>query len=60
MAAVVGTAVADRIISPTPAFVNPEFVFSTTDLALCFLLGPVFGVLAFIWIKVFYFFEDSF
>jgi len=60
MAAVVGTAVADRIISPIPAFVNPEFVFSTTDLALCFLLGPVFGVLAFLWIKVFYFFEDSF
>lgn len=60
LAAVVGTAVADRIISPVPAFVNPEFVFTTADLAICFLLGPVFGVLSFIWVKTFYFFEDSF
>lgn len=60
ISAVVGTAVAGRLISPTPAFVNPEFIFSTTDLALCFLLGPLFGVLAFVWVRVFYVFEDFF
>ena len=60
LAAVVGTAVAGGLISPTPAFVNPEFVFTTHDLAICFILGPLFGVLAFLWVKTFYLFEDGF
>jgi len=60
MSAVVGTAVAGTLISPTPAFVNPEFAFSTSDLALCFVLGPIFGILAFSWVRIFYFIEDFF
>lgn len=60
MSAVVGTAVAGSLISPTPAFVNPEFAFSTADLALCFVLGPIFGILAFSWVRIFYFIEDFF
>jgi CIC family chloride channel protein len=60
MSAVVGAAVAAALATPTPAFFNPEFVFSTTDLALCFLLGPIFGALAFIWVRFFYLVEDSF
>ncbi len=60
MAAVVGAAVAGAIISPSPAFANPEFAFSTADLALCFLLGPIFGILAFSWVRIFYLVEDFF
>jgi len=60
MSAVVGAAVAAALTAPTPAFFNPEFVFSTTDLALCFLLGPIFGALAFAWVKFFYLVEDAF
>lgn len=60
ISAVVGAAVAAALAAPTPAFFNPEFVFSTADLALCFLLGPIFGALAFLWVRFFYLVEDSF
>ena len=60
MSAVVGAAVAAALAAPTPAFFNPEFVFSTADLALCFVLGPIFGALAFSWVRIFYFIEDFF
>ncbi len=60
ISAVVGAAVAAALTTPAPAFFNPEFAFSTADLALCFLLGPIFGALAFSWVRIFYFFEDLF
>jgi CIC family chloride channel protein len=60
MSAVVGAAVAAALTTPTPAFFNPEFAFSTADLALCFILGPIFGILAFSWVRIFYFVEDFF
>jgi len=60
ISAVVGVAVAGTLMSPTPAFANPEFAFSTADLALCFILGPIFGALAFSWVRIFYFVEDFF
>ncbi|KQC15003.1 MAG: chloride channel protein [Methanothrix sp.] len=60
MSAVVGAAVAAALTAPAPAFFNPEFVFSNTDLALCFILGPIFGAIAFSWVRVFYLIEDSF
>ena len=60
LSAVVGTAVAGTLITPTPAFANPEFAFSTADLALCFVLGPIFGAIAFSWVRFFYLVEDSF
>ncbi len=60
MSAVVGAAVAGALISPTPAFANPEFAFSTADLALCFIIGPIFGILAFSWVRIFYIVEDFF
>jgi len=60
MSAVVGAAVAAALTAPAPAFFNPEFVFSNTDLALCFILGPIFGALAFSWVRFFYLVEDSF
>ena len=60
LSAVVGAAVAGTIIAPAPAFTNPEFVFGTQDLLLCFVLGPIFGALAFSWVKFFYSVEDLF
>ncbi|MGC9515886.1 chloride channel protein, partial [Methanocrinis sp.] len=60
ISAVVGAAVAAALTTPAPAFFNPEFAFSTADLALCFVLGPIFGALAFSWVRIFYFFEDLF
>jgi CIC family chloride channel protein len=60
LASVVGTAVAGGLVGPAPAFINQEFFFTTSDLAFCFILGPVFGVLAFLWVRTFYLFEDLF
>ncbi|MHC1631894.1 MAG: chloride channel protein [Methanotrichaceae archaeon] len=60
LAAVVGKAMAVRLINPAPDFINPEFIFSTSDLALCFILGPIFGILAAFWVKTYYHFEDFF
>lgn len=60
LSAVVGAAVAGTIIAPAPAFTNPEFVFGTQDLLLCFVLGPIFGALAFSWVRFFYIVEELF
>ncbi len=60
LAAVVGKAVASALIDPVQEFVNPAFYFTTFDMVLCFLLGPLFGFLSFLWVKSYYFFEDRF
>ncbi len=60
LAAVVGNAVAASFIHPVPDFILPKFVFTTYDLAICFILGPLFGLLAGIWVRAYYVFEDLF
>jgi len=60
LSSVVGKAVASELINPVPDFINPAFVFNSSDLALCFLLGPLFGLLAFFWVKSYYIAEDFF
>jgi CIC family chloride channel protein len=60
LAAVVGKAVASSLIDPVPEFINPSFYFTSFDLLLCFLIGPLFGILSFLWVKTYYLFEDFF
>jgi len=60
ISSVVGKAVASELINPVPDFINPVFVFKSSDLALCFILGPLFGFLAFLWVKSYYKAEDFF
>jgi len=60
LSAVVGNAVALAFISPVPDFVNPRFIFTTSDLGLCFLLGPLFGILSGLWVRTYYFVEELF
>lgn len=60
LAAVVGKAVASSLIDPVPEFINPSFYFTSFDLLLCFLIGPLFGLFAFLWVKTYYLFEDFF
>jgi CIC family chloride channel protein len=60
LSSVVGKAVASELINPVPDFINPVFVFNSPDLALCFLLGPLFGFFAFLWVKSYYIAEDFF
>lgn len=60
LAAVVGKAVASALIDPVPEFVNPRFYFTTLDMILCFILGPLFGFLSFLWVRCYYLFEDGF
>jgi len=60
LSSVVGKAVVSELINPVPDFINPIFVFSFSDLLLCFLLGPLFGFLAFLWVKSYYIAEDFF
>lgn len=54
LAAVVGKAVASALIDPVPEFVNPRFYFTTLDMILCFILGPLFGFLSFLWVRCYY------
>ena len=60
LAAVVGKAVASSLIDPVPEFVNPTFYFTSLDMVLCFILGPLFGLLSFLWVRSYYLFEDAF
>ena len=60
LAAVVGKAIASALIDPVPEFVNPSFFFTSFDMILCFLVGPVFGFLSFLWVRTYYLFEDWF
>ena len=60
LSAVVGTAVASALIGPVEALKNPQFAFTGVDIALCFLLGPVFGAIAFLWVRFFYTVEELF
>ncbi|MBN1235367.1 MAG: chloride channel protein [Methanotrichaceae archaeon] len=60
LAAVVGKAVASSLIDPVPEFVNPTFYFTSFDMILCFFIGPLFGLFSFLWVKIYYIFEDRF
>ncbi len=60
LAAVVGKAVASSLIDPVPEFINPTFYFTSTDLLLCFLVGPLFGIFSALWVKAYYRCEDFF
>jgi chloride channel protein, CIC family len=60
LSAVVGKAVASALIDPVPEFVNPTFYFTSFDMLLCFILGPLFGFLSFLWVRAYYLFEDGF
>jgi len=60
LSSVVGKAVASELIDPVPDFINPLFAFGTSDLLLCFLLGPLFGLLSFLWVRSYYTVEDLF
>jgi len=60
LAAVVGKALASSLIDPVPEFVNPTFFFTSFDMVLCFLIGPIFGFLSFLWVRTYYFIEDWF
>jgi len=60
LAAVIGAAIVEAVYGPYPAFYAPPYLtFSNpAELIFYFLLGIIFGFLAVIWIKLFYFFED--
>lgn len=60
LAAVVGKALASSLIDPVPEFVNPTFFFTSFDMVLCFLIGPIFGFLSFLWVRTYYLIEDWF
>jgi CIC family chloride channel protein len=60
LSAVVGKAVAASLINPVPDFINPAYRFTTFDLLMCFLIGPIFGLLSFLWVRAYYLVEDFF
>jgi len=60
LSAVVGKAVAASLINPVPDFINPAYHFTTFDLLMCFLMGPIFGLLSFLWVRAYYLVEDFF
>jgi chloride channel protein, CIC family len=61
LSSVVGAAVANIAFGLSPTIVAPVFHFlSATELILYFVVGLVFGILSYIWVRVFYFFEDLF
>lgn len=61
LASVVGAAIANVVFGLSPTIVSPTFRFlSATELFLYFLLGVIFGFLSYVWVRVFYFFEDLF
>jgi CIC family chloride channel protein len=58
---VLGAAVASLFLGTTPSFEAPNFIFpSLQELFLYLLLGIAFGVISFLWVKVFYAVEDAF
>jgi len=61
LASVVGAAVADVFLGQEPAFITPPITsWSPYELPLYILLGAVFGILAVIWVKLFYAIEGFF
>ncbi|MGQ4891628.1 MAG: chloride channel protein [Candidatus Njordarchaeia archaeon] len=60
LAAVVGAAIVRAIYGPYPAFYAPPHLTFRNPLELIFyfLLGLFLGIIAILWIKFFYFFED--
>jgi len=61
LASVVGAAVTGEVFGLQPAFKTPTYTFSNPLELLCFLpIGLVFGLLAILWTRSLYFFEDLF
>jgi len=60
LASVIGAAVVSSVYGPYPAFYAPPTLTFTNPIELFFyfLLGLIFGLLAVIWVKIFYLFED--
>lgn len=54
LSAVIGAAVASSFLGKNPAFEIPIFYLPFSDLWLCLILGLVFGILSFLWVKLFY------
>lgn len=63
LAGIVGTSVATVFLglSPLcPAFTMKPFVYSIGEIPFYLMLGLVFGVVAFLWVRAFYSFEELF
>jgi chloride channel protein, CIC family len=61
LASVVGTAVASVAFGLGPAIAAPTFnLVSPAELGMYFLLGVIFGVLSYAWVRTFYLIEDFF
>jgi len=61
LSSVVGVAITNIFLGSEPAFHLSEIAsWAPAELPLYLLLGLIFGVLAFVWVKVFYGFEDLF
>lgn len=63
LAAIVGTSVATVFLgsSPlSPAFTTKPFVYSIGEIPFYLILGLVFGVVAFLWVRAFYSLESLF
>ena len=61
LASVVGVAVSNVFLGNQPAFKIPELAsWAPVELPIYLLFGLVFGVVAFIWVKVFYSSEEFF
>ncbi len=61
LASVVGTAVASVAFGLSPAIAAPTFnLASPAELGMYLVLGVIFGVLSYVWVRVFYLFEDFF
>ncbi|RJS74624.1 CBS domain-containing protein [Candidatus Bathyarchaeota archaeon] len=61
LASVIGAAVASAYLGAKPSFNASNLTFTNpSELIYYFVLGVVFGVLAVIWVKLFYLIEDGF
>ncbi|MFQ6051821.1 MAG: chloride channel protein [Candidatus Hydrothermarchaeota archaeon] len=61
LASVIGTSVAISVLGPNPSLVVPPFPFPRVqELGLYLIFGLIFGLISFIWVKIFYLVEDFF
>ncbi len=61
LASVVGTSVAISILGPSPSLTVPPFPFpKVQELGLYLIFGLIFGVISFVWVRIFYKIEDFF
>ena len=60
LAAAIGAAIVEAVYGPYPAFYAPSYLTFSNPLELVFyfILGIFFGLIAVLWVKLFYFFED--